>query len=549
MSTASRDASENDQIGRFGRDVKGRCRLVTERSRVAAENLDHRQLRVARPDPLAGSDGLALVRSQPMLHAGVVDSPRAVVRLSIDQRRHPIVHPDLCVKSRHRRIGKDHRLQRIVVRTVRVRPPSKHQPTPNRDAVASHLNGQIAGVIGGHGECRDRRRTHAALIERRRIEVDPKPPGPNHPLNEHPGRLGAGVVDNHRSHVGQFDHPRGTGPYGNHLVGPVDGHRVKGPDSMGDGHHRWRQPEQQDRRELATGSGPFDEHTHRVLDAVRNEQRLDHVVGHVERLGVRQPHETIVLPCQPTRTGRDFNQHVHRPSIGQTLAMKRIGLLGGMSWESSILYEELINTEVRERLGGVHSADLILRSYDFAVIEQLQAEARWDEAGEVLAADATLLQTAGAEVIGLCTNTMHLVSDAIVDAIDVEFVHLADATAAAIAAAGLTTVGLLGTRFTMEQPFYRGRLESHGLDVLVPDEPDLTRVHDVIYEELVRGELNRSSREDYLDIVDRLTQRGAEGVIAGCTEIELLVTEDDVFVPWFPTTQIHARAIVEAAFN
>ncbi len=229
--------------------------------------------------------------------------------------------------------------------------------------------------------------------------------------------------------------------------------------------------------------------------------------------------------------------------------MKTIGLLGGMSWESSVLYEELINTEVRERLGGVHSADLLIRSYDFAVIEELQAAGRWDDAGNVLARDATRLQAAGAEVIALCTNTMHLVADAIVEAIDVPFVHLADATAQAITAAGLTTVGLLGTQFTMEQPFYRDRLAGHGLTVIVPEPADRARVHDVIYHELVRGELNRSSREDYLDIIDRLGSAGAEGVVAGCTEIELLVTEDDVFIPWFPTTQIHASAIVAAALD
>lgn len=227
--------------------------------------------------------------------------------------------------------------------------------------------------------------------------------------------------------------------------------------------------------------------------------------------------------------------------------MKTIGLLGGMSWESSVLYEELINTSVRHRLGGVHSADLIIRSYDFAAIEKLQAEGDWDAAGELLAADAARLVAAGSELIVLCTNTMHRVADVIEAAIDVPFIHLADATAAAVKAAGLTTVGLLGTRFTMSEDFYRARLESHGLTVLVPNEDEQTIVHDIIYDELVKGELNRSSREEYLDIIDRLGSRGAEGVIAGCTEIELLVTADDVFVPFFATTQIHAEAVVAAA--
>lgn len=229
--------------------------------------------------------------------------------------------------------------------------------------------------------------------------------------------------------------------------------------------------------------------------------------------------------------------------------MKTIGLLGGMSWESSILYEELINTEVRGRLGGLHSADLLVRSYDFAQIEALQAAGDWDGAGKLLAEDASRLVAAGCEIIVLCTNTMHRVADVIEDAIDVPFVHLADATAAAVQAQDIATVGLLGTRFTMQEEFYRNRLESHGLTVLVPSDEEQTIVHDIIYNELVRGELNRSSREEYLDIIDRLSSRGAEGVIAGCTEIELLISEDDVFIPFFATTQIHAIAAVEAAFS
>lgn len=227
--------------------------------------------------------------------------------------------------------------------------------------------------------------------------------------------------------------------------------------------------------------------------------------------------------------------------------MKTIGLLGGMSWESSVLYEELINTEVRSRLGGTHSADLLVKSYDFATIEALQEAGDWDGAGEMLSADAVRLETAGAELIVLCTNTMHRVAESIEEAIDVPFLHLGDATAKAVLAQGLSTVGLLGTRFTMEAAFYRERLESHGLTVLTPSAEEQTIVHDIIYNELVRGELNRSSREEYLDIIDRLSSAGAEGVIAGCTEIELLVSEDDVFVPYFPTTEIHAQAAVDAA--
>ena len=227
--------------------------------------------------------------------------------------------------------------------------------------------------------------------------------------------------------------------------------------------------------------------------------------------------------------------------------MKTIGLLGGMSWESSVHYEELINTGVRARLGGTNSADLIVRSYNFADIEALQEQSDWKAAGALLAEGAKMLVDAGAQVIALCTNTMHIVADVVADATDATFVHLGDVTASAIRADGHHTVGLLGTRFTMEMDFYRERLESHGLTILTPNEDDRTVVHDVIYNELVQGELNRESRENYLDIIDRLGSSGAQGVIAGCTEIELLVGADDIFLPYYPTTQVHATAIVEAA--
>lgn len=227
--------------------------------------------------------------------------------------------------------------------------------------------------------------------------------------------------------------------------------------------------------------------------------------------------------------------------------MRTIGLLGGMSWESSIEYERLINIEVRRRLGGVHSADLLIRSYDFARVEALQAAGAWDDAGALLAADAARLEHAGADLIVLCTNTMHRVADAIEAAISVPLLHLADATAAAVQAAGVERVALLGTRFTMEQAFYRDRLAAHGLDVLVPVAEDRDGVHRVIYDELVRGVIDDGSRADYLAIIDRLVDRGAQGVIAGCTEIELLVSPDDVSCPYFPTTRLHAVAAVDAA--
>ena len=230
-------------------------------------------------------------------------------------------------------------------------------------------------------------------------------------------------------------------------------------------------------------------------------------------------------------------------------AVKTIGLLGGMSWDSSIENERIINTEVRRRLGGVHSADLLVRSYDFGAIEELQEEGDWEGAGRLLAADARRLQDAGADLIVLCTNTMHLVAPAIEAAIDVPFLHLADATAAAVRAAGIHTIGLLGTKFTMEMDFYSGRLEADGLEVVVPDAADRTVVNSVIYDELVQGEIRDESRQHYLAIIDRLVVAGAEGVIAGCTEIELLVTPQDVSIPYFPTTRLHAVAAVEAALG
>lgn len=228
---------------------------------------------------------------------------------------------------------------------------------------------------------------------------------------------------------------------------------------------------------------------------------------------------------------------------------RTLGLLGGMSWESSIEYERIINTAVRERLGGTHSADLIVRSYDFAAIEAHQEAGDWDVCARLLAKDAAALVAAGAEGIVLCTNTMHVVAREIEAAIDVPFLHLADTTAAAVLADDLGVVALLGTRYTMEHDFYRGRLESHGLTVLVPDEPDRTMIHDVIYDELVRGEVSSESKSAYLGAIERLLGRGAQGVIAGCTEIELLVTPGDLDAPYFPTARLHAEAAAAWALD
>ncbi len=229
--------------------------------------------------------------------------------------------------------------------------------------------------------------------------------------------------------------------------------------------------------------------------------------------------------------------------------MRTIGLLGGMSWESSIEYERLINEGVRARLGGTASADLLIRSYNFAEIEELQAAGGWDEAGARLAADARRLQDAGAELMVLCTNTMHVIAPAIEAAITIPFLHLADATAAAVVTAEVGTVGLLGTRYTMELDFYRERLRHRGLEVMVPDEPGRATVHDIIYDELVRGIVTGESKRRYLDVIAQLVERGATGIIAGCTEIELLISPDDLDVAYFPTTRLHAEAAVTAALD
>jgi aspartate racemase len=229
--------------------------------------------------------------------------------------------------------------------------------------------------------------------------------------------------------------------------------------------------------------------------------------------------------------------------------MKTIGLLGGMSWESSIEYERIINSEIRKRLGGVHSADLLIRSYDFEAIEALQEAEDWEAAGQLLADDAARLERAGADVIVLATNTMHKVAPKIEDAIRIPFLHIADATAEAIEKEGIESIALLGTRYTMERDFYRGRLTAHGLEVLVPNAGDRTFVNDVIFNELVQGRIVEESKQRYLQIIDRLYERGAEGVIAGCTEIELLVTPDDVERPYFPTARIHAMAAVDFALG
>jgi aspartate racemase len=230
--------------------------------------------------------------------------------------------------------------------------------------------------------------------------------------------------------------------------------------------------------------------------------------------------------------------------------VKTIGLLGGMSWQSTVPYYQTINRVIGERLGGLHSARIVLHSVDFHEIEQLQHADRWPEAGQILAGAARSLEGAGADFLVLCTNTMHRVASQIEDAVTIPLLHIADATAGRIKAAGLHRVGLLGTRFTMEQEFYRGRLEAqHGLDVLVPPEDDREAVHRIIYEELCRGRVLESSREQYQDVVSALVRRAAEGVILGCTEIGLLLRPSDAAVPLFDTAAIHAEAAADYALS
>ena len=229
--------------------------------------------------------------------------------------------------------------------------------------------------------------------------------------------------------------------------------------------------------------------------------------------------------------------------------MKTIGLLGGMSWESTQTYYRLINEGVKNRLGGLHSAKLVLFSVDFAEIEALQHKGDWPATADILAGAALSVQKAGADFLVIGTNTMHKVAPEIEQTIGIPLLHIADATAQLLKKEGVTRAGLLGTRFTMEQAFYRERLEAAGIDVLTPDEGQRDEVHRVIYEELCQGEIKPDSRHTYLDIVSSLSGRGAQAVILGCTEIGLLISQADTEVPLYDTTEIHAAQAVELALH
>jgi aspartate racemase len=228
--------------------------------------------------------------------------------------------------------------------------------------------------------------------------------------------------------------------------------------------------------------------------------------------------------------------------------VKTIGLIGGMSWESTALYYRTINEETARRLGGLHSAPIILHSVNFAPIEEMQRAGDWKQIGDILSASAKSLAAQGAEVIGLTTNTMHIVADRITARLEARFVHIADPTIEALLADGASTIGLLGTRFTMEMPFYKERLVGRGLDVLVP-EVGITDLNGIIYEELCRGIVRDTSRQTYVAAIERLAARGAQAVILGCTEITLLIDDSTSPLPTYDTTDLHAKALVEAALT
>ena len=230
--------------------------------------------------------------------------------------------------------------------------------------------------------------------------------------------------------------------------------------------------------------------------------------------------------------------------------MKTIGMIGGMSWESSIEYYRIVNQTVKEKLGGLHSAKSVMYSVDFAEIETLQREGRWDQATQAMITAARHVESGSADFVVICTNTMHKMADDVEAAIGIPLLHIADATAEAIKARGLSKIGLLGTKFTMEEDFYRGRLvEHHGLNVLIPETEDREVAHRVIYDELVLGNIKSESREVYKKIIEKLIAAGAQGIILGCTEIGLLVKDEDSSIPLFDTTYIHAVSAVEYALK
>ncbi len=229
--------------------------------------------------------------------------------------------------------------------------------------------------------------------------------------------------------------------------------------------------------------------------------------------------------------------------------MKTIGLIGGMSWESTVTYYQIINETIKETLGGLHSAKILLYSVDFAEIEECQANGEWEKSGEILSEAACNLEKAGADFIVICTNTMHKVAPQIQSHISIPIVHIADATADALLRDGIHTIALLGTKYTMTQEFYKNRLIERGLKVLIPSEEEIEVVNSVIYNELCLGTISEESRRLYVEIIANLKNNGAEGVILGCTEIGLLVSQEDSPLPVYDTTQIHGKAAAGMALK
>ena len=230
--------------------------------------------------------------------------------------------------------------------------------------------------------------------------------------------------------------------------------------------------------------------------------------------------------------------------------MKTIGLIGGMSWESSLEYYRIINETVKEKLRGFHSAKIAMYSVDFEEVEKLQRQGNWDEATRLMIDAAQRIEKAGAEFVVICTNTMHKMAEEVQKSIDIPLLHIVDVTAEKIKGQGIRKVGLLGTRFTMEEDFYKGRLlKKHEIEVIIPEEEERVRIHNILYDELCLGEIKKLSRDKFKEIIENLVARGAEGVILGCTEIPLLVNQEDYEIPLFDTTAIHAITAVEYALG
>ncbi len=230
--------------------------------------------------------------------------------------------------------------------------------------------------------------------------------------------------------------------------------------------------------------------------------------------------------------------------------MKTIGLIGGMSWESTAEYYRIINEAVKERLGGLHSAKIVMYSLDFQEIEQLQRHGKWDEATDSMVDAAKRVEKAGADFVLICTNTMHKMAEEVEASINIPLLHIADVTAETIVSLGFKKVGLLGSTYTMEEDFYKGRLkDKHGINVVIPSEADRKTVHNIIFEELCVGKITSSSREQVKTIIQKLIDQGAQGIILGCTELPFLLKQEDCSVPLFDTTMIHAKAAVDYAFR